>query len=641
MDEFLLTPNLLGIKIFNLDGQLLFAHGKEAFFAKKTFIEYLTKISQIFSLGKRKEALFYTNLHNYSIHFMGEYTIWTIFSTDMLFSNFQLINRNIQLINIDEFLSKNQNSTNNEQSSNEAQIQQIEETTLSNSDLLYDDLNDSIVKQDLNINKYLDLLSKDSSQEAIIRIRNIISSIISGRGVDIDYIRLISKDKKNSLSIRWIASLLGVCLLIQTDDRVKSILFSTQLVRFASEIKNNTIYATSLLMQSNASFISRLTNQAIEQVDQAIDLFESLGNQEALSKSLLTKSIILDWIGDYPKSYLVITRYISISGINFEALSLLAKYSIKNNDYSKVSCFLNEQNFHLGCKTQIILSLLTKVDKLDTLSIVKFINCLNEPINKNLLTKLNELSDDAKKDINVQIYSAWCMVVCGLKEKLKHFIQQIEEDTPEYLKTIESFICSYVEGNSNIGKNYNSSFFSFIPPYEKSAYSPKAYLETDDPMLSGELSMFPIADLLEFLSVQKHTGVLSLSYNNKGIFIFLKGGSICFVDSSAESLIKFIVKYASVPLNVLFHVLETFKFDSSGQLFFYLSESSILNENHMQKLIEAQVIHVMKEIVSITTTQFNFFSSSMKNKFIDIDISFNTQRILLELYRQIDEENQE
>lgn len=166
--------------------------------------------------------------------------------------------------------------------------------------------------------------------------------------------------------------------------------------------------------------------------------------------------------------------------------------------------------------------------------------------------------------------------------------------------------------------------------------------DSSDNIFSGDLSVFAMPDLLEFLRNGKRTGSLVCSTENGVGAIELQDGFICSaIVPNVDNIGTLLVAKGKITKERLTVAVDAQEKDISGtRIGAILVETGLVEEVSVKEAIIEQTFSAIRIMLNWPKGRF-VFTPACPDEFNNrrIDIKLNTQFVLMELYKKMDEAN--
>lgn len=159
-------------------------------------------------------------------------------------------------------------------------------------------------------------------------------------------------------------------------------------------------------------------------------------------------------------------------------------------------------------------------------------------------------------------------------------------------------------------------------------------------VFSGELSVFPLPDLLEFLRSGRRSGTLICSCQaGIGTLHFFEGKITGAASPKTPVLGKLLVANHGVEEKALLQVVVTQQSERLNQpLGWLLVQEGLVEASVVRTALQDQIVMALREMVGWHDGQFAFDSKSTPERVRpEIDIEIDPQGVLLKIFREIDE----
>ncbi|MDP2167356.1 MAG: DUF4388 domain-containing protein [Thermodesulfovibrionales bacterium] len=155
--------------------------------------------------------------------------------------------------------------------------------------------------------------------------------------------------------------------------------------------------------------------------------------------------------------------------------------------------------------------------------------------------------------------------------------------------------------------------------------------------IKGQLSSLPITDLMQWIEMNRKSGVLFLKRDESGRCICFKDGSILLASSTenGERFGDYITAEANIPGDKLREIV-TGSRDKGNSFMRELTESKAVPIELMKAVVEHVVEAVLMDVLGWNEGSFHFVESLPK--FVqDGGVSLNTSHTVFESVRKYDE----
>lgn len=159
-------------------------------------------------------------------------------------------------------------------------------------------------------------------------------------------------------------------------------------------------------------------------------------------------------------------------------------------------------------------------------------------------------------------------------------------------------------------------------------------------MLKGSLREFKTPDILQLIASQGKTGVLTIEHFNETISIGFKKGFIVAAlknkNNEAEKINSYILASQKIDRETYDNIIEEHKV-SGIDIYELLIKEKILSENDIRDIIQFKIQEIMDNSMQWQEGTYNFQPHVAIYTDSKIKVSINTQGLILESIRRIDE----
>jgi hypothetical protein len=168
-------------------------------------------------------------------------------------------------------------------------------------------------------------------------------------------------------------------------------------------------------------------------------------------------------------------------------------------------------------------------------------------------------------------------------------------------------------------------------------------VEASKAVFTGDLQLFAVPDLLDFLNASRRTGTLVITSENGIGAIYLSQGWITGAASpSTKSVGDMLVTKGVISEDQLNGAIESQRTDSPDRLLgSILAEKGLVEKNDLERALIDQVKTALHEIVEWKSGQFAFEPDKRNGseEVGEIEIQLDTRSVLLDVLREVDEAN--
>jgi tetratricopeptide (TPR) repeat protein len=171
----------------------------------------------------------------------------------------------------------------------------------------------------------------------------------------------------------------------------------------------------------------------------------------------------------------------------------------------------------------------------------------------------------------------------------------------------------------------------------------KSLSPTSSAVFTGEIHLFAVPDLLEFLKSSHRTGALVISAESGVGAIYLRKGMVVGAASPAcMNIGDILLSSGKISPGQLKKTVELQEKDPNRLLGAIMVEHGIVQPDMMRDALTAQVYSAVREMIGWTTGRFVFEPDKTGNTMpSECGIELDTQSVLLDIFRQMDEENRD
>jgi tetratricopeptide (TPR) repeat protein len=165
---------------------------------------------------------------------------------------------------------------------------------------------------------------------------------------------------------------------------------------------------------------------------------------------------------------------------------------------------------------------------------------------------------------------------------------------------------------------------------------------SQDNFFSGELRMFSMPDLLEFLRNGRRTGALICSSENGVGAVELRDGYITSaIVPNTDNIGTLLLKKGMIKKEDIENAIDSQHNDLAGTRFgAVLVEKGLVESETIKEIIVEQTFSAIKAMLTWEDGRFAFapaFDEEFDRAFVEVRL--DSQHVLMELYRQLDEQN--
>jgi hypothetical protein len=163
----------------------------------------------------------------------------------------------------------------------------------------------------------------------------------------------------------------------------------------------------------------------------------------------------------------------------------------------------------------------------------------------------------------------------------------------------------------------------------------------DVPVFSGDLKMFPLVDLLEFLANARRTGTLACRIDDAHGTIQMRTGLVIAASCpKSDNLEDFLIKQGVTTVHELAAVAMANGRVTGRALALLLASREIIALTDVHTALEQQIRAALNEILSWTGGQFTFEPQPVgEPSALERELEFDVRGLLLEILRRQDEAN--
>jgi Flp pilus assembly protein TadD len=162
-------------------------------------------------------------------------------------------------------------------------------------------------------------------------------------------------------------------------------------------------------------------------------------------------------------------------------------------------------------------------------------------------------------------------------------------------------------------------------------------------VFTGELQLFAVPDLMEFLKTGQRTGALVISSEHGVGAVYLRRGKVIGATSpNCLNIGDILLAGSKITKEQLGQATEIQAKDPTKMLGAILVELSFVDRSKMLETMTTQIYSAVRELISWPTGRFVFEAETEESvQPSDLELELDTQCVLLDIFRQMDEENRD
>jgi CheY-like chemotaxis protein len=160
-------------------------------------------------------------------------------------------------------------------------------------------------------------------------------------------------------------------------------------------------------------------------------------------------------------------------------------------------------------------------------------------------------------------------------------------------------------------------------------------------VLSGDISVISIAEILQLLHLQRQTGALTITTRRAEITLYVREGNVDFARSKGlrgEFLLgRYFVEDGAVSREDLESVLSSQAPSSSQRLGDTLRQLGLANDEQLREVLVRQTSELVYEVVRWKTGRFTFAVGELCDEATEAKLGLATSALVMEGFRRVDE----
>jgi CheY-like chemotaxis protein len=160
-------------------------------------------------------------------------------------------------------------------------------------------------------------------------------------------------------------------------------------------------------------------------------------------------------------------------------------------------------------------------------------------------------------------------------------------------------------------------------------------------VLSGDLSVISISEILQVLDVQRQSGALNVSNDKSQVVLYIRNGELDFATHtglSGEFLLgRYLIENGAVTRSALDQALKERPKGDSRVLGDYLVEEGIVSADNLKRALSQQTSELIYEIVRWRTGRFRFLHGAENAMAQKAALGLPTGGLMMEGFRRVDE----